>query len=79
MCKTLDYIQAVQIGNNVTEIMCLPCVYECYKTVNGQLRYKGTFDSYTAAPTNWLVQLRVGNWICLTDSAFQKIIKTSNI
>lgn len=30
---------AIQIGNNVTDIMKLPCLFSCHKATNGELEY----------------------------------------
>lgn len=35
----MKYIQQIQIGRNVTDIMRLECVYSCHKEADGRLCY----------------------------------------
>lgn len=35
----MKYIQMIEIGRNVTDIMCLDCVYSCHKEGDGRLCY----------------------------------------
>lgn len=70
----LRFKQAVQIGKNVTEIMSLPCVTECYKTASGAIKYRGTFQaSFDAGFGSWLVEKECGTWICVPNESFNKL------
>ena len=52
--------QAIHIGRHVTDIMRLPCVSSCYKTVSGHLCY--LLYDWDAQGQN--VKAHEGQWLC---------------
>lgn len=74
---TMRYKQTIQIGDNVTDIMRLPCVSGCKKLddKNGfewlEYQIKGS-DSETAEKSDWLCEDYDGRWHCLSDEEYQK-------
>lgn len=67
---------AIQIGNNVTNIMKLPCVFSCHKTTNGELEYllydwddKGQY--VRAHKGDWIVE-EDGKHYVLTDKEYER-------
>ena len=79
------YKQAIQIGNNVTEIMKLPCVYSCAKEFWGdddiRLRYElissvqskrfNIGDRIYAYANDWLCEDAEGTWHLLTNEEYE--------
>lgn len=61
--------------DNVSEIMHLSCISECFKTVSGHLRYKGTFDCKRryAQENDWLVEDTEGHWKAMPNAEYQRI------
>lgn len=53
-------MNAIQIGNNVTDIMKLPCVYSCHKMANGELEYL----LYDWDENGQYVRAHKGDWLC---------------
>lgn len=79
--------QAVQVGNDITGIMKLPCVTECRKRDMYRHRhvieYYYTLDPFKMALKGWQFA-HVGEWLCedsdgkwhlLTDDAYQEYLK----
>ena len=65
---------AIQIGDNVTNIMKLPCVFSCHKMVNDELEYllydwdeQGQY--VRAHKGDWIVE-EGGKHYVLTDKEF---------
>ena len=63
----MRYIQRIQIGRNVTNIMRMDCVYSCHKEGDGRLCYllydwdeQGQYIK--AYEGDWLVQDEDGKW-----------------
>lgn len=70
------YKQAIQIGNNVTEIMKLPCVLSCTKEIWGiydiRLRYELTFAYRCYAYAgDWLCEDAEGTWHLLKNEEYE--------
>ena len=75
------YKQAIQIGNNVTEIMKLPCVYSCSKEIWGigkeiRLRYELTGNAqfayrFNAYAGDWLCEDAEGTWHLLKNEEYE--------
>ena len=78
------YRQCIQIGNDVTGIMKLPCVSDCFK--NGSiLRYHvlynmlpkdidyADYDDFAVANVgDWLCEDYNGKWYVLTNEEYEK-------
>ncbi len=66
------YKQCIQIKNNVTDIMKLPCVFSCHKMNDHELEYL-LYDwdkqgQYIAAHQgDWLCEDYQGKWHVLTN------------
>ena len=71
MAKTIVKITK----DNVSEIIHLSCISECFKTVSGHLRYKGTFECKRryAQENDWLVEVTEEKWRCIPDAEYQRI------
>ena len=68
--------QSFQITkDNLGEILQLPCVEMCFKTVSKNFRVKGTFDSkaHYAKEGDWLVEVKDNKWRAMTDTEYQRI------
>lgn len=61
--------------DNVSEIMHLSCITQCFKTVSGHLRYKGEFESknHYAKENDWLVQVSEKRWRAIPDEEYQRV------
>ena len=72
--------QAIQIGDNVTDIMKLPCVVACIKKDdrNGfewleyRVRCSGRSVYQYAEKGDWIVEDAAGRWYIMTDDEYQK-------
>ena len=66
--------QAIQIGDNVTDIMRLPCIKTVWKCTDMQglewLEY-GTTDGDIAESGDWLCETDEGKWLCMSDEEYQ--------
>ena len=66
----------IQIGNNVTNIMKLPCVFSCHKMADGELEYL----LYDWDEQGQYVKAHKGDWIIedngkhyvLTDKEYER-------
>ena len=69
----MRYKQAIQIGDNVTDIMRLPCVYSCRKEADGGLCYLFyDWDEYVEArQSDWLCEDYDGRWYLLNDKEYK--------
>ena len=89
--KAINMRQAIQINNNVTEIMKLPCVLSAQKRVvdgNYVIVYTlfgdTTCASYKFGETiyanvgDWLIEGDDGNWTLVSDEDFQKKATLTN-
>ena len=69
--------QAIQIGDNVTDIMRLPCIEKCVKRndKNGMewLLY-GTTDGDIVESGDWLCETDEGKWLCMSDEEYKSKI-----
>lgn len=68
---------AIQINNNVTDIMKLPCVFSCHKMADGELEYllydwddKG--QNVRAHKEDWIVEEN-GKYYVLTDKEYGRL------
>lgn len=52
--------QAIRIGDNVTDIMKLPCVFSCHKMGDGGLEYL----LYDWDENAQYVKVHKGDWLC---------------
>ena len=76
----LNYKQMIQIGNNVTSIMKLPCVRGCEKDpTNGALLYKfypymmvDPSPFYEAEKGDWLCENELGRWDIFSDKVYKQ-------
>ena len=66
--------QAIQVGNNVTNIMSLPCIEKCVKRndKNGLewLEYDTT-DGDIVVCGDWLCETEEGKWIAMCDEEYK--------
>jgi len=69
---------AIQIGNNVTNIMKLPCVFSCHKMADGELEYllydwdeQGQYVK--AHKSDWIIEDNDGDYHVLTDEEYGKL------
>jgi hypothetical protein len=72
----MSTLKVIQISSdNFGEIMQLPCVKTCSKTMSGHLRFKGTFESKAsyAKESDWLIQTSPGKWRAIPDGEYQRI------
>ena len=60
----LNYKQKIQIGNNVSSIMRLPCVRAAEKQPDGSIRYI-LYGGAFATKGDWLLQRNDENWIVI--------------
>lgn len=72
-----NFKQAIQVGNNVTDIMKLPCVFSCHKESDGRLCYLlYSWDQYgnyvEARKGDWICEEEGGGWTVLTDKDYKK-------
>lgn len=70
-------MNAIQISNNVTNIMKLPCVFSCHKMANNELEYllydwddKGQY--VRAHKGDWIVESN-GKYCVLTDKEYGRV------
>lgn len=77
----MKIIQAIQIGDNVTNIMKLPCIEKCVKRNNKNglewLEY-GTTDGDIVECGDWLCETEDGKWMQMSDEEYQKYIENEN-
>lgn len=69
-------MQTIQITRETLGIVLqLPCVEMCFKTVSGNFRFKGTFETkgHYAQETDWLVQISDKKWKCIPNAEYQRI------
>lgn len=69
-------MKAIQISReNLVEVMLLPCVTMCYKTVSNHFRFKGTFESraHYAKENDWLIQVSEKSWRAMSNAEYQRI------
>lgn len=59
-------MKAIQIGNNVTDIMKLPCVFSCHKMSNGELEYL----LYDWDENGQYIKAHKGDWIVEDDGKY---------
>lgn len=61
--------------NNISEIMHLPCITQCLKTVSGNLRFKGEFEprNTQAKVGDWLVQITDKQWKLMSNRQYERI------
>lgn len=72
--------QAIQIGDNVTDIMRLPCVVACIKKNDRQgfswLEYRvkcgASGRAKYAEKYDWLIEDTDGHWYVMTDSKYKQ-------
>ena len=79
--------QAIPVGNNITDIMCLPCVNKCEKVDveyhvcgvewNTEIRHKSSFvftldNGQRAYCGDWIVNDGDGHWSVLTDEEYEQ-------
>lgn len=74
-----NYKQAIQIGDNVTGIMKLPCVFSCHKTDDGSLEYllyqwNNRQEYIKAHKGDWLCEGGEGIWSVLTDVEYNEMV-----
>ena len=69
---------ATQIGDNVTNIMKLPCVFSCHKMQDGELEYllydwdeQGQYVK--AHKGDWIVKDNEGDYHVLTDEEYGRL------
>ena len=72
--------QRIQIGNNVTDMMKLPCVFSCHKDRDDELVYllydwDANGNYLEARKGDWLCEDYDGRWHLLTDEEYQETIK----
>lgn len=72
-----NFKQAIQVGNNVTDIMKLPCIFSCHKEQDGRLCYLlYSWDQYgnyvEARKGDWICEEEGGGWTVLTDKDYKK-------
>lgn len=70
-------LRAIQIGNNVTDMMKLPCIFSCHKEQDGRLCYllydwdeHGNYKE--AHKGDWLCEEEGGGWSVLDDKTYKK-------
>ena len=70
--------QAIQVGNNVTNIMRLPCIETCTKRNDRHgmewLEYVTT-DGDIVESGDWLCETDEGKWMPMDDEEYQKFTK----
>lgn len=76
------YNYAIQVADNVTDIMNLPCVMRCDKLVIGagvmnevQYRYM-LADGQEAVTYDWIVQLADGRWNVFSGAEWNELNKS---
>lgn len=73
--------QAIQVGNNVTNIMRLPCIETCTKRNDRHgmecLEYVTT-DGDIVECCDWLCETDEGKWMPMSDEEYQKYIENEN-
>jgi hypothetical protein len=66
--------QAIQIGDNVTDIMRLPCIKKCVKRNDRHgmewLEY-WTTDGDIVESGDWLCETDEGKWLCMSDEEYK--------
>ena len=55
-----NYKQCIQIGNDVTNIMKLPCIFSCHKMNEYDLEYL----MYDWDKNGQYIALHKGDWVC---------------
>ena len=74
-------VKAIQIGNNITDIMRLPCIKKCVKCndKNGfeWLEYVTT-DGDIVEGGDWLCETKEGKWMPMSDEEYKKYIENEN-
>lgn len=56
----MKYKQTIHIGNNITDIMNLPCVFSCHKDYQNNIVYL----LYNWDDDGRYVEARKGDWLC---------------
>ena len=67
-------IQALQVGNNVTNIMSFPCIEKCVKRndKNGlEWLECVTTDGKIVESGDWLCETDEGKWLCMSDEEYK--------
>ena len=68
------FVEAIQIADNVTSIMKLPCVTHCFKAVfsgHEKLVYKLT-NHRSAFKGDWIVKDKEGRWDVIRNEEYEK-------
>ena len=81
------YNYAIQVADNVTDIMNLPCVMRCDKLMfcsdkKNAVQYRYLLDDGQEAVTyDWIVQDLSGKWHVLSGAQYEKLneMDTTNI
>ena len=72
-----NYKQAVQVNNNVTAIIKLPCIHGVFKGNDGSLNYRPHLwvksERAIVKEGDWLVEDLEGNWSVMKDNQFKQI------
>lgn len=63
----MKYKQCIQAGNNVNDILKLPCVVAVRKTNKGQFEYELSNGIYLAYEGDWICQDESGDWTVISD------------
>ena len=79
------FLQAIQVGTNATEMMKLPCVTACIKTVAGKYIYELSPRTLVlssrghAIQGDWLVEEHDGFWRCVEREDLNKYYSNNEI
>ena len=73
-----NYKTAIQIANNVTSIMRLPCIFSCHKEADGKFCYLlyewDEFGNYVQAyKGDWLCEDEEGKWCVLKEDEYKDL------
>lgn len=83
--QMVKIVQAIQIGDNVTDIMRIPAIKQCEKVEwEGRevLLYRMQGRTGTIVPvqkSDWLVETESGEWLAYSDKVYQKLRKEGKL
>ena len=70
----MKIIQAIQVGNNVTNIMRLPCIETCTKRNDRHGLEYVTTDGDIVESGDWLCETEDGKWLPMSDEEYKNYV-----
>ena len=78
----MKFKQAIQIGDNVTDIYKLPCIAGVFKNTDGSAIFRLELfvksERAIAVKGDWLCQDYNGNWHRMSDTEYKQYLKNNS-